>query len=225
MEYLFDTANLDEIQKYQAIFPFTGVTTNPTILKQEGKVDFFDHFRKIRALIGDQRSLHIQIVSETAAGIVAEAHALLEKIDSQVFIKIPVHEAGLAAMQILKKEGVGITATAIYTEVQALTAVAAGADSLAVYFNRMDAINIDPCAVIANTALAIRQTGSNAKILGASFKNIGQVNRAFAAGAAAVTIQPDLLHHALQMPSITQAVADFKADWQSLYGDRTIADL
>ena len=40
MEFLFDTANIQEIQKYIAIYPITGVTSNPSIIKKEGKIDF-----------------------------------------------------------------------------------------------------------------------------------------------------------------------------------------
>ncbi len=41
MEFLLDTANLEAIRRYNEIFPVTGVTSNPSILKAEGKVDFF----------------------------------------------------------------------------------------------------------------------------------------------------------------------------------------
>ena len=39
MEFLFDSANLEAIQTYSACFPITGVTSNPSILKAEGKID------------------------------------------------------------------------------------------------------------------------------------------------------------------------------------------
>ena len=38
MDILFDTANLDDIKRLTPIYPVTGVTTNPTILKAEGRV-------------------------------------------------------------------------------------------------------------------------------------------------------------------------------------------
>lgn len=41
MEFLFDSANLEAIQTYSACFPITGVTSNPSILKAEGKIDLF----------------------------------------------------------------------------------------------------------------------------------------------------------------------------------------
>ena len=99
---LLDTIDISEIEKCLAIFPISGITSNPSIIKQYGKVDFFSHFKDIRSLIGAERSLHIQMVSEDADGILAEAYSVLEKIDHDVFIKIPVTEQGLKAIQILK---------------------------------------------------------------------------------------------------------------------------
>ena len=58
MDILFDTANLDDIERLTPIYPVTGVTTNPTILKAEGRVDFYEHFRRIREIIGPDRTLH-----------------------------------------------------------------------------------------------------------------------------------------------------------------------
>lgn len=35
MEFLFDTANIEEIKKYSRFYPITGVTSNPSILKKK----------------------------------------------------------------------------------------------------------------------------------------------------------------------------------------------
>ena len=47
MKYLLDTANLDAIRYYTDIFPIAGVTSNPSIVKKEGKIDFFAHMNEI----------------------------------------------------------------------------------------------------------------------------------------------------------------------------------
>lgn len=63
MEFLFDSANLEAIETYSKIFPITGITSNPSILKTEGKIDLFSHLRKIRNLIGSDKTLHVQVVA------------------------------------------------------------------------------------------------------------------------------------------------------------------
>ena len=114
MEFLFDTANLRDIEEMTPLYPVAGVTTNPTIIKAEGRIDFYAHFRRIREIIGPDRSLHVQVLAQDAAGIVDDAHRLLDRVDGGVYAKIPTTEQGIHAMRLLKDEGIGVTATAIY---------------------------------------------------------------------------------------------------------------
>lgn len=225
MEYLFDTANIEAIKKYSELFPITGITSNPSIIKLEGKIDFYQHFREIRQIIGMDKTLHVQVLAEEAEGMIAEAKAILANIDDQVFIKIPTTPQGLKAMRLLKAEGVGITATAIYTKMQGLLAMEAGADFIAPYFNRMQNLDINPYEVITTFAQMIKEYNYSTKILAASFKNMGQVNAAFECGAQAATLAPALLVDAFKMPSIQKAVDDFAADWEKIFGKVSIADL
>lgn len=225
MEYVFDTANLEEIRTYGEIYPYTGVTSNPSIIKKEGHIDFFAHFKEIRKIIGAERTLHIQVTALTAEDIIKEAEAILKNVDEDVYIKIPVNEEGLRAMRELKSRGVHITATAIYTKVQGYLAMEAGADYLAPYFNRMENMDMDAADTIACLAEMIERWGYETKIVAASFKNMSQVNAAFAAGAHAATLPPQLLHDSLNMAAIGKAVDDFRKDWNSIFGDVKIHEL
>lgn len=218
MEFILDTIHLASIKKYVNIIPLAGVTSNPSIVKKEGKIDLFKHLREIRSVIGDQASLHVQVVASDPEGIVKDAHAVLENVDRQVYIKVPVTEDGLTAIKILKGENVNVTATAIYTKFQGYLAIQAGADYIAPYFNRMENMNIDARSVISEFAKAIERDHSHTKIIAASFKNVGQVNAAFEAGAQATTMSPDILANALSMPAIGKAVTDFTADWETVFG-------
>lgn len=218
MEFLFDTANIEAIKEYSEVFPITGITSNPSIIKKEGKIDFFKHFKEIRKVIGKDKTLHIQVVAEDCEGIIKDAEAILKNVDDLVCIKVPVTEQGLKAIRILKSKGVSVTATAIYTKIQGLLAIEAGADYIAPYFNRMENMDIDPREVIKTFADMINKYNYPTKILAASFKNMGQVNDALAAGAQTVTVAPELLHDALKMPAIKKAVDDFTNDWENTFG-------
>lgn len=61
-----------------------------------------------------------------------------------MYVKIPVTMEGLKAIQILKKQNVGITATAIYTKMQGFIAMEAKDDFIAPYYNRMENMDINP---------------------------------------------------------------------------------
>ena len=81
MEILFDTANLADIEAMTPIYPVSGVTTNPTIIRAEGLIDFYSHFRRIRELIGPDRTLHVQVLAQDAECIIRDAHRIREMID------------------------------------------------------------------------------------------------------------------------------------------------
>lgn len=216
---MLDTANLDEIKRYEEMIPIAGVTSNPTIIKKEGKIDFFSLMKQIREIIGNEKSLHVQVVAKDYDGMLKDAETILKKIDKHVFIKVPVSSDGIKVIKQLKREKVNVTATAIYTKFQAYLAIAAGADYIAPYYNRMENLNIDSRDAIFEMAQEIKRTNSATKILAASFKNVGQVNAALECGAHAATMGVDIISQAFAMPSIEKAVDDFTSDWESVFGE------
>lgn len=218
MEILFDTANLPLLEEMTPTYPLAGVTTNPSIIKAEGRIDLYPHLRAIRSIIGPERSLHIQVLAATAEGIVADAHRLAEQVDEDVFIKVPTTEPGIHAIRLLKDQGFQVTATAIYSKAQGMLAIAAGADYVAPYFNRMESLDIDTSSTIKSLAKFVDRHGADCRIMAASFKNVAQVSAAFEAGAQAVTVGPSLLRAALSTPDVNEAVAAFADDWRSVFG-------
>lgn len=226
MEFMLDTANLEDIKHYHEVLNLAGVTTNPSICKKEGAVDFFTQMKAIREIIGLDKSFHVQVVSQDYDGMLEDATAILNKIDDQVYIKVPTTETGLSVMKELKKRQVNVTATGIYTKMQAYLAMNVGADYLAPYYNRMENNNIDPREAISEIAHLIKLSGSQTKILAASFKNVTQVTNAFECGAQAATMGEDMIEAALKLPSIQQAVDDFQSDWEAIHGEgSTIASI
>lgn len=227
MELMFDNANIETIKEFAEIYPYVGITSNPTIIKREGKIDFFNHFKKLREIIGKDRSLHIQVVAQTAEDMIKEAEKIVERIDKDVYIKIPVTEEGLKAIKHLKAKGFKITATAIYTKMQGLVAIAAGADYIAPYFNRIQSRGSDAAATVACFRQNIDFFGKKTKILAASFHHGGQVIKALQAGADAVTLSPELLREMVCVnPTnyIENAVTTFAADWEESQGVKSILD-
>ncbi|VEH36060.1 fructose-6-phosphate aldolase [Streptococcus equi subsp. equi] len=51
MEYMLDTLNLEAIKKWNRILPLAGVTSNPSIAKKEGDIDFLNALERfVRSL-------------------------------------------------------------------------------------------------------------------------------------------------------------------------------
>ena len=223
MIYILDTANLEAIKHCNEFYPLSGVTTNPTIISRE-KTDFWSLLAKIREIIGPEKMLHVQTTAEKAEDIVAEAKLLKERIGGNFYAKIPIGEEGLKATMMLKKIGIPVTVTAIFTPAQALMAAMAGASFVAPYANRLDNILGDGCAVVAETVELLKNYGSSCKVLAASFKNAEQVHKCEMAGCHSVTVSDGILKTLLTHPMTDAAIADFKKDWKGVYGEKTILD-
>ena len=224
MELMLDTANLKEIEMGMKLYPISGVTSNPTIIRAEGGVAFFDHMKAIRGLIGQDRSLHVQVIAQDYDTILKEAEKILNVLGPTTFIKIPVTQEGLKAIQKLSHEGINITATAIYTTFQGILAMLSGARYLAVYYNRMLNIDIDAAKVIKELSGLLWANTTKTQVLAASFKNINEITTAYACGASCCTVPSHLLATALSMPSITQAVDEFSKHWEDVYGSYSLLE-
>lgn len=222
MKLLIDSANISKIEEYLEYLPIEGVTTNPSILKKEGNIDFFDHMKNIRKLIGTSRSLHIQVISDSYNGILEDAFNILEKVDDKAFIKIPVSRNGLMAIKKLKEEKLKITATAVYSSMQGILASEWNVDFIAPYINRMQNLGTNPFEVVSQINGNIINSNSSSKILGASYKNIYQVLESVNSGSEYVTLGTDVLDNLVADVNIEQAVKDFSNDWYAIHNRNSI---
>lgn len=223
MEILLDTANVKSIQEIISTFPIKGVTTNPSILAKGG-TNVKDTLAQIHKTIGKERSLHIQTTATTADGMVKQAKQLSTKFGANFYIKIPVTRQGIKAIMLCKAEGIKVTATAIFTPMQALTAALAGADYVAPYVDRLDNITSDGVAVVSQIAELFSVHKLKTKILAASFKNVQQVLGVAMNGADAVTISEDLCEKLLFHPYTDKSINDFESDWNGKFGKAEITD-
>ena len=226
MEFIIDTVDLEEIKDAIEHMPITGVTSNPSIVKATSPKNFFEHMKEVRKIIGKDRSLHVQVISKDCDEIVKEGHRILEEIDDQVYIKVPVSYEGIKAIKILKAEGHNVTATAVYDLMQAYMALAAKADYIAPYVNRIGNLGSDPYELINELSNRIVMDNYECKILAASFKGLQQIRDAFNAGAQSVTAPVAVLKQIFANPNIEKAVNDFNNDWYDVYGKgKGICDL
>ena len=226
MEFIIDTVNLEEIKEAVEYLPIVGVTSNPSIVKKTNPQNFFKHMKEIRKIIGQERSLHIQVISKDYDTIIKEAHRILKEVDDKVYIKVPVSYEGIKAIKLLKEEGINVTATAVYDLMQAYMALEAKADYIAPYVNRIGNLGADPFELINELSNRIIIDGYESKIVAASFKGVQQVKDALNNGAQAVTVPVEVLKQIFANPNIEKAVNDFNQDWYSMYGDNIgICDL
>ncbi len=217
MIYLADTANIAELKELLYYFPIAGVTTNPTIIAAE-KEPLSKILPKIIEITGD-KMLHVQMISRNAEDMVREAKAYKTKygLGDNYFVKIPVSKEGYKAMPILKDAGFNVTATAIFTQQQALVAARAGADWVAPYVNRLDNISSHGIEVVKHIVDNIDNFKLNTKVLAASFKTVDQVHRVSMSGSHAATINFEILERLRSHPMTDMSLDWFEKDAEGLY--------
>lgn len=217
MDILIDTANLKQIKKAYDLYPIDGVTTNPTILSKE-KGNCISILREIRAIIGDEKQLHAQVLSTDAEGMIKEAEYLNKSVPGNFYVKIPVTPQGIKAIKTLTGKGIPVTATAVFTPLQALTAAKAGAAYVAPYVNRIDNISGDGVKVVSEIVQILKLSNLDTKVLAASFKNVDQVLKICLSGSQAATISADIIDKMISHPLTDLSVENFIIDWESSFG-------
>ncbi|PTN08792.1 transaldolase family protein [Mangrovibacterium marinum] len=217
MIYMADTADIEALKQLYDFFPLEGVTTNPTILKNSGN-KLSVAIDSILKIIG-HGMIHVQVMSEEAEDIVREAKTYKSFFDvgDNFYAKIPVTPQGYKAMSILKDAGINVTATAIFTQQQALVSAKAGADFVAPYVSRLDNISSHGIEVVRDIVKNMNDFKLPTKVLAASFKTVDQIHRVSMCGSQSATIGPDLLMQLIKHPMTDISVKTFLEDGKDLY--------
>ena len=128
----------------------------------------------------------------------------------------------MKAIKKLKAHQVRTLGTAVYTTTQGLLAALAGAEYVAPYFNRIEALSGNGIEIVSALVKALALHAPHCKVFGASYKNNQQFLDCLLAGCECITLPTDLAKNLLQNPAVDAAVAQFQHDWQSAYGSLAI---
>ncbi|QLR73772.1 fructose-6-phosphate aldolase [Citrobacter freundii] len=216
MELYLDTSDVDAVKTLARIFPLAGVTTNPSIVAA-GREALEVLLPELHDAIGGQGRLFAQVMATTAEGMVSDAHKLRAMIPD-IVVKVPVTAEGLAAIKLLKKEGIPTLGTAVYSAAQGLLAALAGAEYIAPYVNRVDAQGGDGIQTVVDLQNLLKMHAPHAKVLAASFKTPRQALDCLLAGCEAITLPLDVAQQLISSPAVDAAMAKFAHDWQSAFG-------
>ena len=218
MKLIIDDAHIDQIKKIYEFYPVDGVTTNPSILAKSGRKPY-EVLREIREFIGSEAELHVQAVAKTAEGMIEDAQRIIAELGTNTYVKIPAVPEGFKAMKELNKEGILITATAIYTPLQGFLAGKCGASYAAPYINRIDNMGYNGIQVAKQMHDIFKKNNLKTEVLAASFKNSQQVLELCEYGVGASTVAPEVIEGLVKNQAITAAIEDFVKDFETLAGE------
>jgi TalC/MipB family fructose-6-phosphate aldolase len=217
-ELYLDTADIGQLSRFSACLPVHGITTNPSILARSG-IGLTELLPKVTEILGDQARIHVQVVSDSADAMVREALKLKE-LNYDIVVKVPATEIGLNAIKQMKAQHIPVLATAIYSVQQGFLAALCGADYLAPYVNRIDAMGANGVEVVADLQLLLDRHHLASKLLPASFKNTQQVLEVLKTGVASITLPAEIADELFAHPAVQPAVTRFTQDWQTVFGQK-----
>lgn len=224
MKILLDTANIENIKYFNTNYPIVGVTTNPTILAKEGG-DVVELLKQIRAIIGDDKELHVQVTETSYDKMIEEAHAIVELLGKNTYVKIPVTDVGLRVTKALRDEGIGVTVTAVLTAAQAMLASNAGASYVAPYISRSENLCADGVGTVEDISKIFEISGTDTQILAASFKTAKEVLDVAVVGCHAATIGSTIMKMLISHTTTDTSIVGFAKDWKKAFGNTTLLGL
>lgn len=212
MKFFLDTANLDEIQEAADMGVLDGVTTNPSLVKKVGNVNFHEHIYKICEIVDGDVSA--EVTATDFKGMMAEGRELA-KIHDNVVVKVPLILDGIKAIKALKAEGIRTNCTLCFSAAQALVAAKAGAAYISPFIGRVDDISWNGLELIEQVVQIYANYGYETEVLAASIRHPLHVVECALAGADVATMPFAIIKQLLKHPLTDIGLEKFLADWKA----------
>ncbi len=219
MRLFLDTANIEHIRHGVRLGVITGVTTNPSLVSKEGKVDYKRLVKEICSIVPGPVST--EVLSQDVSGMVAEAREIASWAEN-VAVKIPATIQGVEATAVLAREGIKVNFTLCFSLNQALLAAAAGAAFVSPFVGRLDDIGEDGMGLVREIVQVYHNYPENIKteVIAASIRHPRHCVEAAKAGAHIATVPYSVLMQMVQHPLTDIGVRRFLEDWEKVMGKR-----
>ena len=214
MEIFIDSANVNDIEKWLETGVVDGVTTNPSIMYNDGVYDSETGAKTIATLIYP-RPLSVEVTTNDLNEMVVQA----EKFASwapNIVIKIPqITQDGVPCYGVinhLESQGIKVNATAALSLGQVILAAKAEATYISIFTGRLSDEGGNASEVIENAANWLKRWNFKSKLIIGSIRSVGDILTAAIAGAHIITIPPAFLtkmaDHKYTRDTVRQFVAD-----------------
>lgn len=210
MKFFLDTANLDQIKAARELGVLDGITTNPSLVAQEGR-EFTSLISEICKLVPGPVSA--EITATDCEGMLREARELA-KIAPNVVIKLPTIAEGVKALVRCRAAGLNVNMTLCFQASQALIVAKAGANYVSPFIGRFDDISMPGMEVIHDIRQIYDNYGFKTEILAASLRHPLHVVEAAKAGADVATMPYAVFEKLLKHPLTDIGLERFLADWK-----------
>ena len=218
MKIFLDTADTKIIGKhFIETGLIDGVTTNPSLIMKSGQEPDFVYKQLVNLGIKD---ISMEVVSDTAEGMIKEGNRLIDKFGDAVTIKVPCTREGLIACKDLSSFDIRVNVTLIFSASQAILSAKAGATYISPFVGRVDDQRFGGCNLIKRIREVLPY--DKCEILSASIRSVADVEHSFSQGAEICTMPPKVFeamyNHILTDKGLELFDIDYKKTL-SLFGE------
>ena len=220
MRLFLDTANFNHINHGIRLGVISGVTTNPSLVSKEGKVDYKQVVQRICAIVPGPVST--EVLGTDVDSMITEAKQIARWADN-VVVKIPASIEGIEATARLAKECIKVNLTLCFSVNQALLGAAAGAAYVSPFVGRLDDIGEDGIGLIRDIVETYkRYPDIKTEVIAASIRHPQHCLAAARTGVPIATIPYQVLLQMVKHPLTDIGINRFKEDWRKVMGDISI---
>lgn len=216
MKLFIDTANCLQIKELEELSIIDGVTTNPSLMAQEGikgHDNWIKHYAIICTLVNGPISA--EVISTDYKEMLQEAYDLAS-LHKNIVVKIPMTKNGIKVISVLTTDGIKTNCTLIFTAAQALLAAKVGATYVSPFIGRLEDIDEDGLGLIKTIRTVYDQYNFKTQILAASIRNQNHLIKCAELGADVVTAPYSILSNMFDHPLTTKGLQQFLADHAKL---------
>jgi len=199
MKIYCDSASIEDVRKYAADSSISGFTTNPTLMKKAGIIDYAQ-FAKNAVEVSENKPISFEVFSNDAEVIKKQA-LFLASLGSNVFVKItPQNYDGSSLLQTIKNlsdEKVQLNVTAVFTVNQVKKIIESLNKDISciisIFAGRIADAGVDPEPIIFESKKLTSHASNKWEILWASPREAFNIVQAERSGADIITATPELL--------------------------------
>lgn len=220
MAIFIDSGKLKEIDRFHKMGILRGVTTNPTILLNDGISGGFEELKTRTVEIANlikPYPLSIEVTSNDRGQMIEQATEF-SKWSDNINVKITIHGPNgeldnLEVVNVLEtKKNIRVNVTAMMSAQQCLLAAMAGATYVSLFGGRVNNMGYNSCDEIRKLRKVIDNFGLKSKIIVGSTREVLNVIEWLEAGAHIVTVVPKLIEGMIVHPYSKETVKMFLDD-------------
>lgn len=213
MKIFLDTANSDDIKKYNNYGIIDGVTTNPTHLYKAGK-NPTEAVKEIMQILKNG-SISVEVTEENPDAVYQQAKKIAQ-LGPNIVVKVPCHQKYYQVIHALVEEGVPLNITLVFSLLQSLMMCKLGVRYISPFVGRLDDIDTDGSGLLHDLRHMIDTYQYKTQILAASIRSVSDFHQAVMAGADVITLPVEVLDKAMHHPLTDKGMALFLDDWHKL---------